>query len=133
MSDGDSDTQVLDGIVSLEVQGGSQPGSCDFSGNAMGSPDHIYAIDLQAGEELSVDWDTGINESGTSYGVMYLLGSCGDISSCITNGGTYSLSGENDALSYTNNSGQAETVYLYVGRTLGATSSYDYQITTNIN
>ncbi|MFB6375207.1 MAG: hypothetical protein ABEN55_19275, partial [Bradymonadaceae bacterium] len=79
-----------------------------------------------------VDWDTGINQRDTSSGVMYLLGTCGDLSTCKVNGGEYPDKAKKGALTYKNSTGSSETVYLYVARTTDfSPKKYDYQVDVN--
>jgi hypothetical protein len=131
MTDGDTDTRDFSGRVTIPVGQGNY-GSCSFeSDNTPESAEHVYEIDLQAGETLSVDWDSGIDKPGTAGGVMYLTGSCGDLNTCKTNGGPYPKSGKTDALTYTASS--QETVYLVVARSSDYLADrYDYQVSIDI-
>ncbi len=130
LHDGDSDVETFSGVRAIEVPAGSV-GQCNFgpTGTPTG-PDHIYAIDLFAGQTLTVTYQTGVNVRATNYGVMYLLGDCFDMSSCLVNGGAYS-SNTPGTLTYT--ASQDGTVYLVVANVLTApTTGYDYQIDVSI-
>ncbi|MGM0556665.1 MAG: hypothetical protein ACQEVA_09840, partial [Myxococcota bacterium] len=130
LADTESDVQTFSGDVAIPVSEGTF-GSCTFdSSNTPTGPDHIYKVELTAGETLDVDYETGINESGSSFGVMYILDTCGDLNSCLANGGEYSLSGTS---TLTHTATQDGPVYVVVARTLsGGTTGYDYQVTMNI-
>ncbi len=132
VGDGESDTRRFRGRVGIPVEPGLA-GACDFtSANTPESADHVYEIELNAGETLSVDWETGIERPGTAGGVMYLLGGCGDTSRCLKNGGPYPTDGETDALTYSAGS-SAETVYLVVARTSSyLADQYDYRVDVTI-
>jgi hypothetical protein len=131
ITDDDTDSRDFSGRVTIPVSQGNY-GNCSFdSDDTPESAEHIYEIDLQSGDELSVDWDSGIDKPGTSGGVMYLTGSCGDMTTCKTNGGPYARSGETDALTYTASS--QETVYLVVARSSDYLADrYDYQVSVNV-
>ena len=136
LGDGASDSRGFTGRQSLSFPPGTY-GDCRFSSgpdaDVPHSPDHIYAIDVPAGETLSVDWETGIDESTTFEGIMYLLGTCGDVASCLANGGPYPQS-QPDALTWTNGGGQQETVYLYVSTGASNTPQHDdYRVDISIN
>ncbi|MFP4600416.1 MAG: hypothetical protein ACLFVJ_19325 [Persicimonas sp.] len=127
---GDSDVQTFSGTNSMSPGTGTV-GSCNFTtDNEPLGPDHIYAIDLAANETLTVTYTTGINGSGSSYGVMYILETCTDANTCQVNGGRYPSSGSS-TLTYT--AAQTGTYYLYVERALSSsTTSYDYQVDIDI-
>ncbi len=132
IDDGEVDVRDFGGIPSQAFISGSY-GDCTFTNpDTPQGADRIYRIELQAGEELSVDWKSGIDENKTSGGGMYLLGRCGEMGSCKTNGGTYEADGVADALTYT--ASEDETVFLYVGHTTSiAASDYDYRIDVGID
>jgi hypothetical protein len=130
LNDGDSDTQTYTGEVAIDVPGGTA-GSCDFSSAQPQGPDHIYAIPVTDGDVVTANYETGINESPSSFGTMYFLDTCGDINSCTANGGTYPTTGVS-TLSTT--ATQTGTIYLVVARTLDfPDDGYDYEVTIDIN
>ncbi len=127
---GDSDVQTFSGTNAISPGQGTV-GSCNFtSSNEPLGPDHIYAIDLAANETLTVTYTTGINVSSSSFGVMYILETCTDVTSCQVNGGTYSSIGSS-TLTYT--AATTGTYYLVVERALpSGTTGYDYQVDIDI-
>lgn len=98
--------------------GTGQQGACNFGSTTDGA-DKVHQIDLLPGQVLLAEMD-----SSSSFGTMYLLGSCGDMSTCIDN--TTPTSGPNHSIRY--DATAVETVYLVTDRTSSGTSTLDYDL-----
>jgi uncharacterized protein (DUF697 family) len=81
--------------------------------------DRVHRVDLVAGDTLIANMD-----SSSSFGTMYLLGSCGDFDSCIER--TAPGSGAVHSITYTATTN--ETVFLYTDRTTTGTTTLDYDL-----
>lgn len=135
LGDGDTDQQNFDGNDSIDFDPGIY-GDCEFDNDSDGgdnnTPDggeYAYAIDLQSGDDLTVDYETGIDGDSTDTGVMYLLGDCELWNSCVAT--SAELAGDGDSLTY---SADADgTYYLIVGRNNGNDANADYEIDVTIN
>jgi hypothetical protein len=113
-------TNRLDPAMAPEV------GSCDFIGMQTRGVDHIYEIELLSGQTLTATYQGG-PKGGTSTALLYLLNTCYDESSCLSN----TDPGFGGALQYT--ATQDETVYLVLDSGLNASSaSFDYRLAVDI-
>ena len=134
LADGDVVSQDFSGELAIPITFGRH-GNCQFDSQNRPVVDDVYRVELQAGERLSVTYDTGVHRLATSRGVLYLTGSpCGKISACEVN--TDQLQATNTpipgALTYTASSD--ETVYLVVGlATKNPSSRHDYQVEVDID
>ncbi len=126
--DGDSDLQTFTGIQQTAPVEGTV-GSCDFGSNAViESAEHIYSLDLQAEDILTINYQSGVIDSSTGQGIIYLMEDCGDMTSCIQNSGWLDATGD----TFTYEADTTGTVYMAVGRYGGSSSSYDYRLDVDI-
>lgn len=119
---GDTESEVYDGINSLDPEATGNTGGCTFPEETAGA-DFIYEVELQANEQLTADYD-----GDSSFDVMYLLGDCSDTSTCIE-------AVDNDgSIDYTAGS-SAETVYVVLDHesyTDGGTQNYSFNVDINV-
>jgi hypothetical protein len=111
VSSGDSVSEDFLGLNWLDPVANGNTGSCSFP-NATSGAEYIYEVDLTGGEELTASYDgTGGFSGGSSTDSMYLLGDCGDASTCIEAVEDSSFS--SGMITYEATDG-AETVYVVV-------------------
>lgn len=97
-------------------------GSCNFPSTTQGV-DHFYEISLLAGQTL-----TGTFASNSSLGVLYVMGSCFDTTTCYDN----SVIGNSGTISYT--AVADETVTVVMDRTaVGNAPSFTYDLSLTVN
>ncbi|MFU8804779.1 MAG: hypothetical protein ACNA8W_13270, partial [Bradymonadaceae bacterium] len=100
--------------------GSGEVAGCYFDDSGRG-PETVYAIDLEDGQRLNVQVD-----SGTFFTSVYLMRSCSVTQSCVANGPT----DYNHTLSY--DAVGNETIYVVVDRTLPSTSTTSYTLTASV-
>lgn len=128
LADGDSDTQTYSGTNDSDPVANNQTGSCNFSSwDYTGGTDHIYAVEMEAGQTLTASY-TGGPTGGSCCGIMYILTDCWDTDTCQSTTGEAS----SGSLDYT--ASGDETVYVVMDRTInGSTSSYDYTLDISVS
>lgn len=114
-------TDTYEGTNSIDL-GGGMVGACNFTDGPQPGTDHVYRVDLTAGQVLNASYTTN-----SSFGVLSLVSDCTDASTCIAN----TDEAGSGAINYTATTN--ETLFLVMDRGLtGSTNSYDYTLTVSV-
>ena len=126
ITSGSSDTRSYGSRARLNP-GDRQVGNCNFTG-ALDEPsgaERIYSVDLKQGETVTAQFT---QQSGSlGYGVLYLLQSCGDPTTCQANTQFSNTNGQSGQVQYT--ASQNETVYVVMDTWASSTNNYKLDVT----
>jgi len=96
------------GDVTNYTNASDLPSGSACTGYSSDGQDLILPVDLLDGEKL-----TAVYTSLSTDASIYLLSTCDDVSSCIV-GADDTYSGDTEILAYTNSSGSAESLFLFL-------------------
>jgi hypothetical protein len=111
------------GDVTDYTDASNLPSATSCTGYSSSGNDLILPVDLLDGEKL-----TAVYTCESSDASIYLLSTCDDVSSCIV-GADDTFSGDTETLTYTNDSGVTESLFLFLDNySGGATFTLDLTI-----